>query len=127
MIPLTVALAKRNVLKWITDQHCQFRVKCMPRNAQSNSRLLYHLRAGNLESKQAEAERLRKERTNMEKKLKLYESKILHSENNDVEAMAQKAAEREVQLKQKREELEKRCAVCSVVHCMHLLYLVALG
>jgi hypothetical protein len=63
---------------------------------------------GNLESKQAEAERLRKERTEMEKKLKLYESKILHSENNDVESMAQKAAEREAQLKQKREELEKR-------------------
>lgn len=64
---------------------------------------------GNLESKQAEAERLRKERTEMEKKLKLYESKILHSENNDgVELMAQKAAEREAQLKQKREELEKR-------------------
>ena len=47
----------------------------------------------------------------MEKKLKLYESKILHSENNDVEAMAQKAAEREAQLKQKREELEKRQAI----------------
>lgn len=66
------------------------------------------LGAGNLESKQAEAERLRKERTEMEKKLKLYESKILQSENNDVEAMAQKAAEREAQLKQKREQLEKR-------------------
>lgn len=44
----------------------------------------------------------------MEKKLKLYESKILHSENNDIESMAQKAAEREAQLKQKQEELQKR-------------------
>ena len=57
----------------------------------------------------------------MEKKLKLYESKILHSENNDVEAMAQKAAEREAQLKQKREQLEKRCAVRAEVHSMHRL------
>jgi hypothetical protein len=67
-----------------------------------------NVKAGNLESKQAEAERLRKERTDMEKKLKLYESKILHSDTNDVESMAQKAAEREMQLKHKREELEKR-------------------
>jgi hypothetical protein len=64
--------------------------------------------AGDLETKQAEAERLRKERTEMEKKLKLYESKILQSEHQDGKSMAEKASEREALLKRKQDELQKR-------------------
>lgn len=64
--------------------------------------------AGDLESKQAEAARLKKERHEMEKKLKLYESKVLQSDQSDGQSMAEKAAAREAFLQQKRVELESR-------------------
>jgi hypothetical protein len=65
--------------------------------------------AGNLEQKQAEAARLKHERVEMMKRLKLYESKILQSENEDGKSLVEKAHEREEQLKKKQEELECRC------------------
>lgn len=64
--------------------------------------------SGDLESKQAEAARLKKERHEMEKKLKLYESKVLQSDQSDGESMAEKASAREAFLQQKRLELESR-------------------
>lgn len=47
----------------------------------------------------------------MEKKLKLYESKLLQSDQTDGESMAEKAAAREAFLQQKREELECRYSI----------------
>ena len=70
--------------------------------------------ADDLASKQAEAEKLRKERTDMEKKLKLYDSKILQSEHQDGKSMADKAAEREAVLKRKQTELQQRYEMLSV-------------
>lgn len=67
--------------------------------------------SGDLESKQAEAARLKRERHEMEKKLKLYESKVLQADQSDGESMAEKAAAREAFLQQKRVELESRCAL----------------
>lgn len=67
--------------------------------------------SGDLESKQAEAARLKRERHEMEKKLKLYESKVLQADQSDGESMAEKAAAREAFLQQKRVELESRCVL----------------
>lgn len=65
--------------------------------------------AGDLESKQAEAARLKAEQAAVLKRLKLYESKILQSNSSGGKSLVDKAAEREAQLAKKQLELERRC------------------
>lgn len=64
---------------------------------------------------------MKKERHEMEKKLKLYESKILQSSQNDGKTMAEQAAAREAFVQQKRVELESRYKLAELQHAPFII------
>lgn len=66
--------------------------------------------AGTLEEQHAAAEQAKANREKMLKKLKNYESKILQSEKQGGKSLVEIAKEKELRLKQQRDELEKRYA-----------------
>jgi hypothetical protein len=62
-----------------------------------------------LEQKQAEAERIKREKQKMAERLQFLESKILQSESDGIESLVDQAKNREARIQEHQQELERRC------------------